>query len=123
MRVRCPECKTINELPGEPSEVILSVTGLPGAKESRSVPEPVASDFWKELSASEVETAPLLEPRLSPRHNNAWLYAMMGFAAAVPVVALLFIVAQLIVQSLESKPQSPPVKQPPAISAPEHPKG
>jgi hypothetical protein len=120
MRVRCPECGSINELPAESSGLPSPVRGLPRGSESDSEAEPAANDLWDELSVSEVSRRHVSQPPAPSRRNNPWLYVMMGFAAAVPVVVLLFIVAQWIVHSLESEQQSPPTNRTPALSTPEN---
>ncbi len=95
----------------------------PGILESESLGEvePTVDDLWKDLlapdSTASADAAWHSPP--APRRNTAWLYVMMGFSAAVPAVVLLFILVQLIVNSLEGKRESrrvPPM--PPVISGP-----
>lgn len=187
MRVRCPECGTINQLPAErsaptdlaicsvcrmvladsesvvddegrychrhcydesrrpvhqssqetrswppghlepPPDVIASPAKAPRAipVDEIVVPEPARDGLWNDLTPSDStgSISSLLQPLPATRPNTVWLYVMMGFAAAVPVVVLLFILVQLIVYSLEANrggglPPVPTLNAPSQVSGP-----
>jgi phage FluMu protein Com len=168
MRVRCPQCSSINQLPSEFSEahvaascflcgqsfepdsdLVKDVNGryyhrrcyedasryeqarreeirrrqtgeivLPAAvavtedltsalsdAEELGELEPTMEDLWKDVPIpSETASAgPAWQHSPLVRRDTAWLYVMMGFAAAVPAVVLLFIMMQLIINTLEGR--------------------
>ncbi len=186
MRVRCPQCSTINELPATPSELPSSANcflcgkdfstesdlvkdtggryyhrrcyedasryeqarrreetrrrltahaaGTPSDSANEDLApissdaegfgelEPTVDDLWKGLFIPSGEASAGLTWKQPPasRRSHPWIYVMMGFAAAVPVVVLLFIMVQLVVNSFEPKPSRPPAtKQTPVVTRPD----
>lgn len=80
--------------------------------------ELTVDDLWKDLLAPSSVAQMPWEPSSTLRRDTAWLYVLMGFAAAVPVVVLMFIAMQLFLTSLEPRsPQRSLPVSPPSASA------
>lgn len=83
-------------------------------------------ESWPDLSPSSPdETAAGSLIGHGSRREGVWLYVLIGFGAAVPVVVLLFILVQLIISSIQGPPEPPkkavPLElseQPPIRNAP-----
>lgn len=82
-------------------------------------------DLWADLSGPAnplLDGAPL--PTSSPgpfsgRRDSVWLYVLIGFGAAVPVVVLLFIAIQLLISSFTGPDPSVAGGDPAAVTAKE----
>ncbi len=62
---------------------------------------PPSEESWPDLS--QTGTSSLDGPAIGGfgRRDGVWLYVLIGFGAAVPIVVLLFIIVQLIISSIQ----------------------